>query len=57
MKSFMMMTEIDVADYFGIAEALGIIGPLFGFYTFSRIQKQHPSIDRETRVLESHICN
>jgi hypothetical protein len=44
MKSFMMMTEIDVADFFGIAEALGIIGPSFKFYTFSRIQNHGRSL-------------
>ena len=45
------MTEIGIAEYFGMAEALGIIGTLFVVLYFSRKQTESLSIDIETKVL------
>ena len=45
------MTEIDLAEYFSMGEAIGIIGTLFVVLYFSRKQTQSLSIDIETKVL------
>jgi hypothetical protein len=45
------MTEIGLAEYFGMGEALGIIGTLFVILYFSRKQTQSLSVDIETKVL------
>lgn len=45
------MTEIGLAEYFGMGEALGIIGTLFVVLYFSRKQTESLSIDIETKVL------
>src|ERR687885_2724031 len=45
------MVEIGLAEYFGIGEALGIIGTLFVILYFSRKQMQSLSVDIQTKVL------
>jgi hypothetical protein len=45
------MSEIDLAEIFGMVEAIGIIGTLFVILYFSRKQTQSLSIDIETKVL------
>ncbi len=45
------MTEIGLAEYFSMAEAIGIITTLFVILYFSRKQMQTLSIDIETKVL------
>jgi hypothetical protein len=45
------MTEIGLAEYFSMGEAIGIIGTLFVVLYFSRKQTQSLSIDIETKVL------
>ena len=45
------MTEIGLAEYFSMAEAIGIITTLFVILYFSRKQMQALSIDIETKVL------
>jgi hypothetical protein len=45
------MTEIGIAEYFGMAEALGIIATLFVILYFSRKQMQTLSVDIETKIL------
>jgi hypothetical protein len=45
------MVEIGIAEYFGMGEAIGIIGTLFVVLYFSRKQTQSLSIDIETKVL------
>src|SRR5918911_2881945 len=45
------MTEVGIAEYFGMAEALGIIATLFVILYFSRKQMQSLSVDIETKVL------
>jgi hypothetical protein len=45
------MAEIGIAEYFGIGEALGIIGTMFIVLYFSRKQMQALSVDIETKVL------
>jgi hypothetical protein len=45
------MAELGIAEYFGIGEALGIIGTLFVVLYFSRKQMQSLSVDIETKVL------
>jgi hypothetical protein len=45
------MTEVGIAEYFGMAEALGIIATLFVFLYFSRKQMQVLSVDIETKIL------
>src|ERR1051326_1764348 len=45
------MAELGIAEYFGMAEALGIIATLFVVLYFSRKQMQKLSIDIETKVL------
>ena len=45
------MTEIGIAEYFGIGEAVGIIATLFVILYFSSKQMQALSVDIETKVL------
>jgi hypothetical protein len=45
------MVEADIAEYFSIGEALGIIGTMFIVLYFSRKQMQSLSVDIETKVL------
>jgi hypothetical protein len=45
------MVEVGIAEYFGIAEALGIIGTMFVVLYFSRKQMQVLSVDIETKIL------
>jgi hypothetical protein len=45
------MTEIGIAEIFGMAEALGIIATLFVILYFSRKQMQTLSVDIETKIL------
>jgi hypothetical protein len=45
------MIEIGLAEYFGMAEAMGIIGTMFVVLYFSRKQTQKLSEDIETKVL------
>ena len=45
------MVEVGIAEYFGIGEALGIIGTMFIVLYFSRRQIQSLSVDIETKVL------
>jgi len=45
------MTEIGIAEYFGIGEAIGIIATLFVIMYFSSKQMQALSVDIETKVL------
>lgn len=45
------MIEVGLAEYFGMGEALGIIGTLFVILYFSRKQTQKLSVDIETKVL------
>jgi hypothetical protein len=45
------MVEVGIAEYFGIGEALGIIGTMFVVLYFSRKQMQSLSVDVQTKVL------
>jgi hypothetical protein len=45
------MAEVGIAEYFGMAEALGIIATLFVILYFNRKQMQSLSVDIETKVL------
>ena len=45
------MVEVGIGEYFGIGEALGIIGTMFVVLYFSRKQMQALSVDVETKVL------
>jgi hypothetical protein len=45
------MVEVGIAEYFGMAEALGIIATLFVVLYFSRKQMQSLSVDIQTKVL------
>ena len=45
------MAELGLAEYFGMAEALGIIATLFVILYFSRKQVQSLSVDVQTKVL------
>jgi hypothetical protein len=45
------MVEVGIAEYFGIGEALGIIGTMFIVLYFSRKQMQSLSVDIETKIL------
>ena len=45
------MVEVGVAEYFGMAEALGIIAAVFVVLYYSRKQVQALSVDIETKVL------
>lgn len=56
------MIEAGLAEYFGMGEALGIIGTLFVILYFSRKQTQKLSVDIETKVLNDlaqrmHVLN
>ena len=46
-----IMVEVGIAEYFGMAEALGIIGTMFVVLYFSRKQMQSLSVDVQTKVL------
>jgi hypothetical protein len=46
-----IMTEIGLAEYFGMGEAIGIIATLFVILYFSRKQMQTLSLDIETKIL------
>jgi hypothetical protein len=46
-----VMVEIGIAEYFGMAEALGIIAAVFVVVYYSRKQMQALSIDIETKIL------
>ncbi len=45
------MSELGLAEFFGMAEALGIIGTMFVVLYFSRKQMQCLSVDIQTKVL------
>jgi hypothetical protein len=45
------MAELGLAEYFSMAEALGIIATLFVILYFSRKQMQSHSVDVQTKVL------
>jgi hypothetical protein len=45
------MSEFGIAEYFSMAEALGIIATLFVITFFSRKQMQSLSVDIETKIL------
>lgn len=45
------MAEVGIAEYFSMAEALGIIATLFVILYFSRKQMRSLSVDMETKVL------
>jgi hypothetical protein len=45
------MAELGLAEYFSMAEALGIIATLFVILYFSRKQMQSLSVDVQTKVL------
>jgi hypothetical protein len=45
------MVEVGIAEYFGMAEALGIIATLFVVLYFSRKQMKSLSVDIQTKVL------
>ena len=45
------MPELGLAEYFSMAEALGIIATLFVILYFSRKQTQSLSVDIQTKVL------
>jgi hypothetical protein len=45
------MVDVGIAEYFGMAEALGIIGTMFVVLYFSRKQMQSLSVDIQTKVL------
>ncbi len=45
------MTEVGIAEYFSMAEALGIIATLFVILYFSKKQMQALSVDIETKIL------
>jgi len=45
------MTEVGLAEYFGMGEAIGIIATLFVILYFSKKQMQSLSLDIETKIL------
>jgi hypothetical protein len=47
----MVEVEVGIAKYFGIGEALGIIGTMFVVLYFSRKHMQRLTVDIETKVL------
>jgi hypothetical protein len=47
------MVEVGIVEYFGMAEALGIIGTMFVVLYFSRKQTQTLSMDIETKILKT----
>jgi hypothetical protein len=49
------MTEVGIAEYFSMAEALGIIATLFVILYFSRKQMQAVSADIETKILNEFM--
>jgi len=49
--NIVIMSEIGLAEYFGIGEAIGIIATLFVILYFSRKQMQTLSVDIETKIL------
>ena len=51
------MAELGIVEYFGMAEALGIIATLFVVLYFSRKQMQSLSVDIETKVLSDEKVN
>jgi hypothetical protein len=51
------MAEVGIAEYFSMAEALGIIATLFVILCLSRKQMQSLSVDIETKILnDSMTC-
>jgi hypothetical protein len=44
------VVDVGIAEYFGIGEALGIIGTMFVVLYFSRKHMQRLTIDIETKV-------
>jgi hypothetical protein len=46
-----IMSEIGLAEYFGMGEAIGIIATVFVILYFSRKQMQILSVDIETKIL------
>jgi len=46
-----MVEGVDIAEYFGMAEGLGIIATMFVVLYFSRKQMQALSVDIETKIL------
>jgi hypothetical protein len=46
-----LIEEISIEGYFGIGEAIGIIGTLFVILYFSRKQMQSLSVDLEAKIL------
>jgi hypothetical protein len=47
------MSELGLVEYFGMAEALGIIATLFVILYFSRKPTQSLSVDVQTKVLNN----
>ena len=45
------MVEVGIAEYFGIGEAIGIIGTMFVVLYFSRKHMQRLTVDVKTKVL------
>ena len=45
------MVEVGIIEYFGMAEAIGIIAAVFVVLYYSRKQMQVLSVDIETKVL------
>jgi hypothetical protein len=45
------MVEVGIAEYFGMAEAIGIVAAVFVVMYYSRKQTQALSVDIETKVL------
>jgi hypothetical protein len=51
------MAELGIVEYFGMAEAIGIIATLFVVLYFSKKQTQSLSVDIETKVLSDEKIN
>jgi hypothetical protein len=45
------MVEVGIAEYFGIGEAIGIIGIMFVVLYFSRKHMERLTVDVKTKVL------
>jgi hypothetical protein len=45
------MVEVGIAEYFGVGEAIGIIGTMFVVLYFSRKHMQRLTVDVKTKVL------
>ena len=45
------MVEVGIAEYFGMGEAIGIIGTMFVVLYFSRKQMERLTVDVKTKVL------